>query len=137
MAYLIDTDLVIDHLADHVPATRLLDQLADAGVAISIVTYLETYQGVLESPDPIQAEAKFEVFLAKSPVISVSRETARRCAALRTNLKRQGKRVRPRALDLIIAATALEHGLTLVTRNRADYDDIPGLDLYWHHSFHR
>jgi len=24
----------------------------------------------------------------------------------------------------------MEHGLTLVTRNRDDYDDIPGLDLY-------
>jgi predicted nucleic acid-binding protein len=35
-----------------------------------------------------------------------------------------------RALDLLIAAPALEHQLTLVTRNLGDYNDIPGLDLY-------
>ncbi len=45
-------------------------------------------------------------------------------------LAKQGKRVKPRALDLVIAATAFEHGLTLVTQNRDDYKDIPGLKLY-------
>ena len=30
----------------------------------------------------------------------------------------------------MIAATALEHNLTLVTRNVRDYDDIPNLTLY-------
>jgi predicted nucleic acid-binding protein len=49
---------------------------------------------------------------------------------LRSNLKAQGRRVRPRALDLITTATALEHGLTLVTRKITDYQDIPGLTLY-------
>lgn len=33
-------------------------------------------------------------------------------------------------MDLFIAATAIEHGLSLVTRNTRDYSDIPGLDLY-------
>jgi len=55
---------------------------------------------------------------------------ARRCARLRLDLKNRGKRVRSRALDLITAATALEHGLTLVTRNTVDYHDIPGLTLH-------
>jgi predicted nucleic acid-binding protein len=44
-------------------------------------------------------------------------KAARRCARLRETLRKQGKRVKPRALDFIIAATALEHGLTLVLRN--------------------
>jgi predicted nucleic acid-binding protein len=30
----------------------------------------------------------------------------------------------------MIAATALEHNLILVTRNINDYDDIPNLSLY-------
>jgi len=32
--------------------------------------------------------------------------------------------------DAIIAATALEHGLTLVTRNTSDFQWIDNLDLY-------
>jgi predicted nucleic acid-binding protein len=33
-------------------------------------------------------------------------------------------------LDLLIAATALEHDLTLLTRNRRHFDRITGLKLY-------
>jgi tRNA(fMet)-specific endonuclease VapC len=62
--------------------------------------------------------------------ISFSTAVARRCASLREQLRTAGKRVRPRALDLLIAATALDHNLTLVTRNVKDYDDIPDLRLY-------
>jgi tRNA(fMet)-specific endonuclease VapC len=32
-------------------------------------------------------------------------------------------------MDLMIAAVALVHNLTLVTHNRADYQHIPGLRL--------
>jgi predicted nucleic acid-binding protein len=64
------------------------------------------------------------------PVLPFDLAIARRTARLRADLAAQGRRTRTRALDLIVAATALEHGLTLVTRNKADYQDIPNLSLY-------
>jgi predicted nucleic acid-binding protein len=127
MAYLLDKDVVIDHLAEKPAMLQLLDRLAPDGLTISLITYMEVYQGVLASPDPIQAEAKLDAFVEAVPVAPFSVEVARRCAYLRTELKRRGKPVRSRALDLLIAATAIEHDLTLVTRNLADYEDIPGL----------
>ncbi|HZQ97841.1 MAG TPA: type II toxin-antitoxin system VapC family toxin [Chloroflexota bacterium] len=57
------------------------------------------------------------------------RPVAERCARLRELLRRQGKQPRRRALDLTIAATAFQHGLTLVTRNTDDYEEVPGLTL--------
>lgn len=63
------------------------------------------------------------------PVLPFSRSIAKRTAKLRLELRQQGRSVNNRALDLIIAATALEHDLTLVTRNRKDYDDIAVLRL--------
>jgi predicted nucleic acid-binding protein len=48
----------------------------------------------------------------------------------KSQLRSQNKRVKSRALDLIIAATALEDGLTLVTNNTDDFKDIPDLTLY-------
>jgi predicted nucleic acid-binding protein len=130
MAYLLDSDVVIDHLADDPGARRLLDRLAAEGLTISMVTYLEVYQGTLASPDPPRAQGKLDAFLAEVPIVPFSPPVARRCARLRTELKRQQKRVRSRALDLLTAATALEYGLTVVTRNLADYEDIPELSLY-------
>ena len=130
MAYLLDTDVLIDHLAELPAATELIDRLAPAGIAISIISYMEVYQGILRSPDRQTAEATFADFIASTPILPFSPTVARRCAELREQLRQDGKRVRPRALDLLTAAIALEHGLTLVTRNTHDYDDIPDLDLY-------
>ena len=130
MPYLIDTDLVIDHLANITEAKQLLDQLAPKGIAISIITYMEAYQGVVRSPDAKEARAKFQAFRRSVPVPPFSLSVAKRCAALREQLKQGQKRVKSRALDLINAAIALEHHLTLVTRNVEDYQDIPGLQLY-------
>jgi tRNA(fMet)-specific endonuclease VapC len=124
MAYLVDSDWVIDYLAGSLEALELLDRLADDGVAISIVTYMEVFQGVERSDDPQGAERQLSAFLQSVPLLPMSPAVARRCARLRETLRRQGKRVHNRALDLLIAATAIEHELTLVTRNLQDYTDI-------------
>ncbi len=130
MAYLLDSNLVIPYLADDPATVPLIERLAPEGIAISIITYLEVYQGTLRSADPERAQEQFERFLAVVPTLSLSPAVARRCARLREDLKGRGRRVRDRALDLVIAATALEHGLPLVTRNLADYEDIPEFSLY-------
>lgn len=130
MPYLIDSDVLIAQREAQPSALALLEQLAPQGLAISIVTYLEVYQGTLRGPDLERAQASFARFLAGVPVIPLSLAAARRCAELREDLSRDGKRVRARALDLITAAIAPEHGYTLVTRNRKDYEDIADLSLY-------
>jgi tRNA(fMet)-specific endonuclease VapC len=129
VAYLLDSNLVIPYLADDPGTAPLVERLVPEGIAISIITYMEVYQGTLRSPDPERAEEQFERFLAVVPTLPLSPAIARRCARLREELKGRGRRVRDRALDLIIAATALEHELRLVTRNLADYEDIPDLAL--------
>jgi predicted nucleic acid-binding protein len=43
---------------------------------------------------------------------------------------RRLKRARGRDMDLAIAACALEHGARLWTLNRADFQDLAGLELY-------
>lgn len=130
MPYLIDSDWLIDHLAGLPQAVELLDGLAPEGLAISIITFMEVSQGVERSPDPETARAKLSAVLDAVPVIPFETALAERCARLRETLRQQGKRVNSRALDLIIAATAIEHDLTLVTRNFEDYEDIPNLKLY-------
>ena len=91
---------------------------------------MEVHQGIARSPDPEAAEAQLQAFLDAVPIFPLTLAVARRCAGLRERLRAQSKTLKPRALDLIIAATALEHDLTLVTRNRRDYNDISGLRLY-------
>ncbi len=130
MPYLIDSDWIIDHLADSPEAQELLSDLAEEGIAISIVTYMETYEGALRSSNPQEAVERLQALLLVLPVLPFNPEVAQRCAALRIQLRDQNKRVNNRALDLLIAATALHYGLTLVTRNVRDYRDVPGLSIH-------
>jgi predicted nucleic acid-binding protein len=96
--------------------------------------YVESSPGSVGRPAShrARAEPKLSAFAARAPILPRSNAVARRCAQLRHILHRQGGRGDRRALDLITAATALEHGLILVSRNLEDFRDIPGPRLYEH-----
>jgi tRNA(fMet)-specific endonuclease VapC len=130
MAYLVDSTLVIDHLAENPAASLLINQLVADGIVLSIVTYMEVFQGVIRSEQPEKAAEKFHAFTDTVLILPFSFAVAERCARLRETLRSQNKRVNSRALDLIIAATALEYNLTLVTNNTGDFKDIPDLPLH-------
>ena len=127
--YLIDSDIVIDHLKDNALAVALLAKLAPEGLGISTITYLEVYQGSILNEDPDEALARLTTLLTSMVILPIDKRVAERCALLRIELQARGKRIRPRALDLLTAATALAYNAILVTRNRADFDDIPDLVL--------
>jgi tRNA(fMet)-specific endonuclease VapC len=129
MPYLVDSNVVIDHLGEVPEVSQFLDRFAQGGIVISIVTYMEAFQGLIQSEHPEEASEKFSAFIDTVLILPFSFAVAERCARLRETLRSQNKRVKSRALDLIIAATALEYNLSLVTKNTDDFKDIPDLPL--------
>src|SRR5690348_9444029 len=130
MKYLVDTDWVIDYLKGSEPARTVLPTLLSDGLGISIITFSEVYEGVYHSRDPKSAEAAFLAFLKGVQVVAVNRAVAKKNAQIRGDLRKAGKAIDHRALDLLIAATAITHHSTLLTNNRRHYSDVPGLILY-------
>src|SRR5205085_3256837 len=59
-------------------------------------------------------------FLSKLQIIDLDERAIQRCAELRR------QKIRVRSMDLRIAATVLECGATLVTRNTRDFRQVPG-----------
>jgi predicted nucleic acid-binding protein len=130
MTYLIDTDWIVDYLDGQPAAQQLFNSLFPAGVAISIITYLAIEEGILGGRDPRQAARSFQALLRGLDVLGLTRAVARRAARIRLELRRAGRPITHRAYDLLIAATAIERGLTLVTRNQRHYQDVSGFVLY-------
>mgnify|MGYP000403813848 CR=1 FL=1 len=130
MTYLIDSDVTIDYLFNEPKTVALIDELRRHGVAISSISYMEVMEGVAASRAPQQARVILRRFMRGTRVLVVSRAVAGRAAELRADLRRQKRQVNERALDILIAATAIEHGRILVTRNWDHYADIPGLRLH-------
>lgn len=128
MKYLVDSDLTADYLSGFTRAINVLDPLMADGLAISLVTYGEIYEGIFSGRDPNAAERTFRRWLTSIKVLPLSQPIMRRFARIRGDLRSQGQLIPDP--DIMIAATALHLHLTLVTRNRKHFSRIPGLNLH-------
>ena len=119
MKVLLDTSIFIGQ-----EAGRIAQSPPDEAT-ISIVTVAELFAGVLLAKDEhtrarrlltySRAEHAFEA-------IPIDDEVARTFASIYAQAKAEGHR--PKAMDLWIAATAVQHDLTLFTQD-SDFDAIP------------
>jgi len=125
MTYVLDTNSCIAALRDH-PAvlSRLLDTPPDL-VAVSVMTAAELWFGALKSDHPARSRATADAFLAPFRRLPFDEPSAERYAATRRHLESRGTPIGER--DLIIAATALAHELTVVTNNTREFGRVPGL----------
>jgi tRNA(fMet)-specific endonuclease VapC len=127
--YLLDTDWVVDILNGQEKAIHTVLELAPAGLAVSIITYGELYEGAAFAPDPEPALAGLQNFLKGKAILPLTQPIMERFARIRGSLPRS-VRQQIGDLDILIAATCLEHNLTLLTRNLKDFQQIPTLKLY-------
>lgn len=130
MKYLIDTDWVIEYLKGREPVTQTLSGLAHDGLAISILTYGEVYEGIYFGRKPQDNEQAFQSFLRGVNIVPLTQAIMRQYANIRGTLRKQGLLIGD--IDILIAATALEYDLTLLTSNTRHYVRIPNLKLYQH-----
>ena len=128
MIYLIDSDEIINYLKG-IPATlRRIRSLAPAGLAISAVSHAEVMAGVYGARDPIRSEAGYRALLRDATILPLTEAIAEEYGRVYLDLKRRGLLIA--VPDMLIAATAIHHGLTLVTRNVRDFGRITTLPLH-------
>jgi predicted nucleic acid-binding protein len=108
---LIDTDVFIDHLR----GTKELQE-AEGDICYSVVTRCELFAG------PPSHEEGVREMLAPLRELAVDGTIAEQAGRIRRDIG-------VRTPDALIAATAITHGLTLVTRNRRDFEPVRGLTL--------
>ncbi len=122
--YLPDSNVLVDALNGKRGRRELLRNLVLQGhrLAGCSVTAAEVYSGMR----PHEAH-QTDQFLSSLVWFGTSREVARRAGRLRFDWARRGKTLS--LPDTLIAATVIEHGLTLVTDNRKDFP-MPELSLY-------
>lgn len=128
MTYLIDTDFVVDYLKGKPESVKVLTSLINEGLAISIITYGEIYEGIYFGRDPKSQERGFLQFLRGVGVLLLNRAVMKNFALIRGNLRKKGEIIGDP--DIMIAATASENELILLTRNKKDFQKIAGLELF-------
>jgi predicted nucleic acid-binding protein len=93
--------------------------------AISAICELELLYGIRLAESERLTKAYEGILKGRFPILAFNEACAGLYADLQSAFVSKGQ-TRP-AFDLMIAATALAHGLELATCNAADFLDIPGL----------
>lgn len=112
---LLDTDIAIDFLRRRDYAGKLLENWAEEGLlAISTLTHLEIYQGMKSGE-----EEATNLFLDGLTSVAVDVPIARRAGRILGELRSKGVTISMG--DAIIAATALQISVPLLTNNVEHY----------------
>ena len=134
MKYLLDTNVISELVAKR-PNKQVIewvDHLDSDSVYLSVITIGELRKGIEKLPDSPRKEALSQ-WLAddlltrfNNRVLSLDVGVMLTWGALTGRLERTGQRIP--AIDSLIAALAIHHNCSLVTRNENDFKDI-GLTL--------
>lgn len=133
MKFLIDTNTISYYLRGVSSVVVRWQATSPQVMATSALVAYELRYGLARLPVDASARyrEKIERILGFLPVLAFDDACATRAAALRAQLEAQGTPIGP--TDTLIAAVALRHGLTLVTRNVREFSRVPGLCVCnWH-----
>ncbi len=121
MPYLVDTDVLVDVSRNNQAAIDFLDQLDDSW-SLSIITALELIVGARNKKEVTQIDQLVAVYSAIPLTTEIGNSSY---GLLRKFAKSHGLRV----FDSLIAATAIEENLTLLSKNKKHYQMISSLTL--------
>ena len=117
---LIDTNIISEYLKRDPDAGVKALFAAEPELALSVVTLEEMAYGLAWQPVPRVMQAFEQIVNAWPHVLPITADIALRAGQLRGHFARNGV-VREQA-DMLIAATAQAHRLTLATRNTRDFE---------------
>lgn len=124
--YLLDTNACIRILNNACPPLLArLRCLSPADLRLSAVVQAELLYGARHSQRPIQNLRLLDQFFAPFESLAFDDACAQTYGTIREQIGRKGTPIGP--YDLMIAATALTHDLTLVTHNVAEFARVAGL----------
>jgi len=123
VTWLLDTSVIVAVLRHHQGPRRRLAAVSPDDVRIPSVAVAELAYGAERSADPERAGVVWRAFVEPFAIVPFDGAAAEAHGRLRFALRAQpiGER------DLLIAAAAVAHGLTVVTHNAREFRRVPGL----------
>jgi len=131
MGFLLDTDAISELLKKR-PAPRYLRWIAELPRVeqfTSAIVIGEMFRGAFRSAEPLRHLENIELrILPAVTILPYDVAVARVYGQIHASLSRVGRSIAD--ADLQIAATALHHGLEVVTGNLRHFERIPGVRVH-------
>lgn len=126
-SFLVDTDWAIHYLNGQKRIRKRPEEHREVGVALSLISLAELYEGIYYSTDPEGNEQGLNDFWEAITLIGINEETCQLFGRERGRLRARGRTISD--FDLLIGITARQHDLTLLTNNRRHFQNIEGLRI--------
>ena len=123
--YIIDSDTWIEYFHHRSGVGAHIAQVQKHEIFVSEVSIAELTYGALHSKNVQKHMREPEMIKKNFQVLPIIQNWARDYAEIRQGLACQGLKIGD--FDILIALTALHHGLTMVTNNTKHFGKIPGL----------
>ncbi len=126
---ILDTTFIIDLMNNDIKAVEKLRDLQKRGEAqiISSITIFELFSGLGHSKKQEKEKTKIINALRGQLIIHLDQDAAEKAGFIDGSLRKEGKAIGP--LDTMIAGIALVKKEKVLTRNRKDFERIPGLEV--------
>jgi tRNA(fMet)-specific endonuclease VapC len=128
MTYLLVTNTCINYLTGR--SAKLLQRMTATPpheIALCSIVKAELLYGAAHSADPVKERAKLQPFFVVFTSLPFDDRCAEEYGEIRAHLATAGMPIGP--YDLLIAATARAHAITLVTHNTRECGRVPGLSI--------
>ncbi|MCL2413661.1 MAG: type II toxin-antitoxin system VapC family toxin [Bacteroidales bacterium] len=124
--YLIDSNVLIDFLADKLPqkGAEFVNDVLEKSFKISVISYVE----VLGFNEKVEKQEALESFMSMAEVFFVDEKIAKQTIKLR-------KQTKLKLPDAFITATAIVNDFVLITRNKKDFGRIDQVKIVNPHEF--
>ncbi len=131
MGVIFDSCIWIALASKQITRAALIEAAGDAPIFTSVISLGELGFGVHSCADPAErmVRAAYLRQIESRPTLGITANTAAAFAELAASVKHAGRSPRPRYNDLWIAAQAIEHNYVLLTSNKDDFLDLPGLQI--------
>ncbi len=128
MAYLLDTCVISDFARGDANTLQQLKAVPPHLIYVSSVTCMEVNYGFKLNPSrAAKIRTVINHLLASTTVLTFGVAEAEQAAQIRSDLKVAGTPIG--AYDILIAATALAHDLTMVTSNIREFERVSGIKI--------
>lgn len=127
MKYLLDTDTLIFWLKGNKNIEKKAVQIGLEQMGYAIISHAELYFGAYNSEQVDKNLNTIEIVKQKLTLINLNANSAQLFGKIKADLKRQGNIIMD--ADIMIAAIAISHDLTLVTNNEIHFNRITQLKV--------
>jgi tRNA(fMet)-specific endonuclease VapC len=124
--YLLDTCVISDFVKGDKPTLTKIKSQSPLTLHLSSISIMEIYYGLKRNPEKSRIiKSILEDFLESIQIVHFSDQDAMNAAEIRAELTKKGTPIGP--YDLLLAGSALNNNLTIVTSNIKEFSRVPHL----------